>query len=83
MIKISIDEKACVGCELCCDRCPTEVLDFDRTGGTAIVVKQEDCIQCLSCYYLCPATAVEHEGAEQCPDFHRDIETLGFAKGIL
>jgi len=83
MIKISVDENACVGCELCCDKCPTEVLAFDETEGTAKVGKQEDCIQCLSCFYVCPATAIDHKGAELCPDFYRDIETIGFAKGTL
>jgi L-aspartate semialdehyde sulfurtransferase ferredoxin len=83
MIEIRIDEEACVGCGLCADECPTEVLAFDDAEKVAKVVKLGDCIQCLSCYYVCPATAVEYTDAELCPDFYRDVEAIDMAEGII
>ena len=83
MIRLEIDEDACVGCELCCERCPTGVLAYEKAESTARVNKQEDCIQCLTCYYVCPAAAITYRGAELCPDFHRDIGAIRFIKGVL
>jgi NAD-dependent dihydropyrimidine dehydrogenase PreA subunit len=83
MIKITVDEEACVGCGLCRETCPTEVLALNEAEGIIEVVKPRDCIQCLSCYYVCPATAIEYEGAELCPDFYRSVDDIRFIKGIL
>lgn len=83
MIEIRIDEKACVGCELCVDDCPTEVFTFDSEKKIPIVSKKDDCIECLTCAYVCPAAAVEYSNAYICPDFYRDVEILKMAEGIL
>jgi NAD-dependent dihydropyrimidine dehydrogenase PreA subunit len=83
MIEISVDEKACVGCGFCAEECPTEVLSFDKVSRVPRVVKQEDCVQGLSCYYICPATAIGFAGADLCPDFYRDLEILNMSEGLL
>jgi NAD-dependent dihydropyrimidine dehydrogenase PreA subunit len=83
MIEIGIDEEACVGCGFCVEECPTEVLTFDKVSRVPRVVKPEDCIQCLSCCYICPATAVELRGADLCTDFYRNLEILNMTEDII
>lgn len=81
-IKIEIDENACVGCGLCVDTCPTEVFEMTeiiKTGQEkriAMVKKVNDCIECLSCTYICPATAVECKDVSLVKNFYRKIETI-------
>lgn len=60
MVKIEIDEEACVGCGSCVDDCPNDVYKLDDERGKSMVVNEEDCMACLSCHEICPAQAMEH-----------------------
>ena len=47
MLRIEIREKACRGCELCIDTCPTDVLSLDQSNRKSRVDCVENCIACL------------------------------------
>ena len=51
---INTDE--CIGCGICVDSCPQEVLEVP--GGTAEVVNEDDCIGCGECQEACPMGAI-------------------------
>ena len=61
MVKIEIDEDACVGCGSCVEDCPNDVYEMDDNKHKTRVVKEEDCMACLSCHEICPAQAMEHQ----------------------
>ena len=47
MVKIKVDEDACVGCGSCVEDCPNDVYELDSEHGKTVVVKEEDCMACL------------------------------------
>lgn len=61
MVKIKIDEDACVGCGSYVDDCPNDVYELDKEHGKTIIVNEMDCMACLSCHEICPSQALEHE----------------------
>jgi len=83
MAQINIDEKACRGCELCVDECPTKVFEYDAGKGLPVIVREDDCIECLSCYYICPSTAVDLEEVEISRGFYRDLSIQEKMKKFL
>lgn len=74
MVEILLHEKACRGCEMCVDVCPTRVFEFDQERRLPVVKHGADCIACLSCSYLCPSGALRHEGYHVVKNFYRDLE---------
>ena len=78
-VRIAIHERACRGCELCVDLCPTKVFGFDQDRRLCRVEHEEDCIACLSCAYICPSHALTHTGHHLVKNFYRDSE---FSKRI-
>ncbi len=82
MIRISIDEKACVGCSLCVDYCRTGVFSFNDEKGIAETVKEKECFGCLGCAEICPATAIEHKGVVLSEAYYHDPYALKLASGI-
>lgn len=74
MVQITVHERACRGCEMCVDVCPTRVLDYDKERHLAVVTHPEDCIACLSCSYICPSGAVRHEEYHVVKNFYRDLD---------
>ncbi|RME40569.1 MAG: ferredoxin family protein [Deltaproteobacteria bacterium] len=72
MPEIRIAEECCRGCRLCLDVCPVEVFGFDEARERAQVVAADDCIACLSCAFICPATAIELTGYHAVKNFYRD-----------
>ena len=54
-----IDEDECVGCGICVDACPQEVLEVTR--GVVEVVNEESCIACEDCVNNCPNGAIYME----------------------
>lgn len=70
---MTISEKACRGCRLCLDVCPTDCFGFDEQTKKAQVDKVENCIACLSCSYICPAAAITHAGYHVVANFYRNI----------
>lgn len=55
--KITINNKYCKGCENCIEFCPKGVLILN-SFLKAEVQKEEDCIGCLKCEYVCPDYAI-------------------------
>jgi NAD-dependent dihydropyrimidine dehydrogenase PreA subunit len=63
MPKVAIDTNGCRACSLCIDICPTDVFVMNEQTEIAEVSKEDDCIGCTSCQYLCPSrclTVTEH-----------------------
>ncbi|MBI5014174.1 MAG: 4Fe-4S binding protein [Deltaproteobacteria bacterium] len=83
MISVAVDEKACVGCTLCVEACPTQVFGFDDAREVAVVEKAQECFGCLSCAEICPATALRHEGLTRSPCFHHDPYALNLAGRLV
>lgn len=82
MIAIQVDEKACVGCSLCVDVCPTKVFRFDEARELAVTDKPAECFGCLSCSEICPSDAIEHQGVTPSETFHHDPYALRMAARI-
>lgn len=82
MVTIKVDDKACVGCALCVDECPTDVFGFDETKHRPVVEKPEMCFGCESCSRICPADAIHHEGIEVSTNFYHDVYALGVASKL-
>lgn len=78
-IEIQIDEKACVGCAMCVDICPTKVFESVDDESVPRVNKPAECFGCLSCSELCPATAVKHTGVCLSESYHHDRYALQLA----
>lgn len=74
MLEMTIHEKSCRGCRLCLDVCPTDCFTFDEATLKAQVSVVENCIECLSCSYICPALAISHKNHHQVKNFYRNIE---------
>lgn len=54
-----IDTELCIGCGLCVDDCPMDVLRMDEKGNKACIAYPGDCMVCYQCEASCPADAVE------------------------
>ncbi|MBN1619678.1 4Fe-4S binding protein [candidate division WOR-3 bacterium] len=54
---ITVDERLCKGCENCINQCPKKVLELSAKLK-AYPARQEDCIGCLRCEYICPDFAI-------------------------
>lgn len=82
MIKITVDEDACVGCTLCVDECPTDVFEFDEEKRIPKVVREKECFGCLSCSQICPASAITHEDFVHSEDHYHDEDNLKLASRL-
>lgn len=64
MIK-PIDQEKCIGCGLCVECCPMDVIRMDPDTGKARVYYIAECQCCVNCEDACPAGAIfvtpEHE----------------------
>lgn len=79
-IRISIDEKACVGCSLCVDVCPTEVFTYSEADALPLVSKAKECFGCLSCSEICPATAISHQSYPRSESYYHDVYTVALGE---
>jgi NADPH-dependent glutamate synthase beta subunit-like oxidoreductase len=63
---IMLDVERCVLCALCADVCPVDVIslvpseevDADHSGGTALLLDESQCIRCGLCIERCPPDAL-------------------------
>jgi NAD-dependent dihydropyrimidine dehydrogenase PreA subunit len=82
VIQVQIDEKACRGCEICIDACPTQVFAFDQAKRLPEVKKPTSCFGCLACAEQCPANAIQHQGVPQVINFYHDPYALALASKL-
>jgi len=47
----------CVGCGICKDACPANIIDIN--AGKKAVINYKKCIRCYCCQELCPQKAVK------------------------
>lgn len=52
----SID--GCIGCGICVQTCPTDVIRTDSKTGKAVIRYVDDCQICHLCRLYCPADAI-------------------------
>jgi len=74
MPTVHIEEAGCRDCGLCVEICATKVFEEEAAKKLAKVVRQDDCIGCTSCVYLCPSRCVSVADAKLQRPFHR-VET--------
>ena len=82
MVTIKVDDKACVGCTLCVDECPTDVFEFDEAKRLPVVTRPEMCFGCLSCSKICPADAIDHQGILISRNFYHDDYAVRLASRL-
>lgn len=63
MEKVKLSVERCKGCYLCIENCKKDAISLsDYTNGKGVVtvrVDQEACVQCGSCYAMCPDLVFE------------------------
>lgn len=83
MATVSIVERGCRGCTLCVDICPVDVFTQEEATATAAVVRESDCIACLSCFYACPSQCIEVGDVDVLRPFHRIEDHVAFIEKFL
>ncbi|MFX0027693.1 MAG: indolepyruvate ferredoxin oxidoreductase subunit alpha [Candidatus Hermodarchaeota archaeon] len=53
---VKIDEKKCIGCSNCVNVCLAEC--FEIVEKKARIKTLEQCMECASCWYVCPEDAI-------------------------
>jgi L-aspartate semialdehyde sulfurtransferase ferredoxin len=81
-IDIRVDDKACVGCSLCVDECPTKVFEMKDGDAAPKVRNAGECFGCLSCSEICPATAIEHRNVHLSESYYHDRQAIGLSEKI-
>ena len=71
MPTIAVEEKGCRGCMFCGEICPVKVFAFREGQDHPVIERQEDCIACLSCSYLCPSGCIVVSDIKELRPFHR------------
>ncbi len=52
-----IDLEACVGCGMCVNHCPMDVIRFNKETRTPEIKVPEHCMLCMLCEGNCPVQA--------------------------
>ena len=62
MVKFSIKEELCKGCELCVRACPKKLLqlspDNEKGYHPVMITDESACVACGSCFSTCPDTVI-------------------------
>jgi ferredoxin len=58
MIK-KINMELCIGCGLCADICPEDVIRFDEVKKKPYIAYAKDCTACRWCIGHCPMDAID------------------------
>src|SRR4030042_1799435 len=56
---IKVDASKCNGCGLCYKYCVGGGFDMDKKRRKAVVARLETCLECGSCFNICPKDAIE------------------------
>ena len=56
-MNIVIDKELCIGCGVCVEMCPEDVLELQ--GEVATVINLDDCIECEACQVNCEYEAIQ------------------------
>jgi len=54
----SLSSEICIGCRICVDVCPEDVLRFDEKKKKAYIAYPEDCVACWVCEWFCPVKCI-------------------------
>jgi NAD-dependent dihydropyrimidine dehydrogenase PreA subunit len=53
-----IDDKLCIGCGICRNVCPVDVIRMNEETKKPIIKYKEDCMLCQLCVVECPTNAI-------------------------
>lgn len=56
LLTYEVDAEKCTGCTVCAKKCPTNCIDGERKE--VHIIRQEECIQCGTCYTKCKFDAI-------------------------
>jgi len=54
-----IEYKACIGCKICYDICPQDVIAWNEEINMPVVAYEEECWHCGICWMECPKRAID------------------------
>lgn len=82
LLKIYIDDKACVACGACANKCQAGCIDIKNK-----TIDNEACVKCLKCLSVCPKRAIRYgKPLKQEPKFdsgRRRLLTLGATLAVM
>ena len=58
MMKVSIDQDLCIGCEACVATCPVEAIEMKNDKA---VIDADTCVDCGACVSECSVEAITLE----------------------
>lgn len=64
VVTLSLDEEKCIGCGMCLEVCPREVLEMNSRH--ARIVDRDGCMECGACAMNCPVSAVTVKSGVGC-----------------
>lgn len=54
-----IDYKKCIGCKICYDECPMDIITWDEENNLPVMALEEECWHCGVCWMDCPKRAID------------------------